>query len=72
MQRSNANIIERSKNELLQKFEDLKFDIQSKADQITDREMTLIKKDEEISSLKLTGEQLRAHLQSKDAEFASA
>ena len=31
-QRTNVNTIERSKNDLLQKFEDLKFDIGCKAD----------------------------------------
>ena len=50
----------------------MKFDLQSKADLIAAKELQLIKKDEELASVKLTGEQLRAHLQMKDAEFAAA
>jgi hypothetical protein len=34
----------------------LKFDLQSKADLIASKELQLIKKDEELASVKLTGE----------------
>ena len=52
-QRSTTNAAERSRAELLKKLEEIKFELQSKCDQLAVKEMLNIKKDEEVSSLKI-------------------